>query len=117
MRNRNKYDWSKPFKFIDNKKQFDELETNEESLIISIVDDEAKVPPALKKEEIPVPKIETVPRVTIPKKFARITPNYIRLPPHLNLPLASQYELTQVDHIFLRSNESRFMHKGKRILS
>jgi hypothetical protein len=25
MRNRNKYDWSKPFKFIDNKKQFDEL--------------------------------------------------------------------------------------------
>lgn len=38
MRNRNKYDWSKPFKFVDNKKLFDEIETNEESLIISVVD-------------------------------------------------------------------------------
>jgi len=91
MRNRNKYDWSKPFKFIDNKKQFDELETNEESLIISILDDEPKPQQSPLKEDIPVPKIETVPRVTVPKRFARITPNYIRLPPQLNLPLASHY--------------------------
>lgn len=35
MRNRNKFDWSKPFKFIDNKKIFDEIDA-EESLIIVI---------------------------------------------------------------------------------
>lgn len=44
MRNRNKYDWSKPFKFVDNKKIFDELDTNEESLIIVIQTEEVKEP-------------------------------------------------------------------------
>lgn len=36
MRNRSKFDWSKPFKFIDNKKAFDELDVTDESLIIVI---------------------------------------------------------------------------------
>jgi hypothetical protein len=49
MRNRNKLDWSKPFKFIDSRKAFDELDTNDESLIIVINTDEQKPPPAQKK--------------------------------------------------------------------
>ncbi len=117
MRNRNKYDWSKPFKLIDNKKTFDDLQTNEQNLIINIIDDEAEKAAVNKKQDIPVPKIELVPKATVIKKFARITPNYIRLPPQLNLPNASSYELTQVDHLFLKSHESKFVFKGKKILT
>lgn len=58
MRNRNKFDWSKPFKFIDNKKSFDELDVNDESLVIVINTDEQKQPAPHKKEEILVPKID-----------------------------------------------------------
>jgi hypothetical protein len=36
MRNRSKLDWSKPFKFVENRKTFDEIDTNDESLIIVI---------------------------------------------------------------------------------
>jgi hypothetical protein len=117
MRNRTKYDWTKPFKFVDSKKAFDELETNEESLIISIPVEDARAVEVQKKEEIPVPKIDTVKRATEIKKFAKITPNYIRLPPHLNLPSANTYELTEVDHIFLKSHQDRFIYKGKRLLT
>ena len=42
MRHRNKYDWTKPFKFIDNKKIFDQLDTNQDTTIISIIPDEVK---------------------------------------------------------------------------
>lgn len=91
MRNRNKFDWSKPFKFIDNKKSFDELDVNDESLVIVINTDEQKQPAPHKKEEILVPKIDQVKRVTEVKKFAKITPNYIRLHPHLNLPSPHNY--------------------------
>ena len=42
MRNRNKFDWSKPFKFIDNKKTFDELDTNDDTLIVIINAEEPK---------------------------------------------------------------------------
>ena len=31
MRNRNKFDWSKPFKFISNKEEFEALETADET--------------------------------------------------------------------------------------
>jgi hypothetical protein len=117
MRNRNKLDWSKPFKLIDSKKAFDELDANDDTLIVIINAEEPK--PALppKREEIIVPKIDTVKRVTEIKKFAKISPNYIRLPPELNLPLASNYELTEVDHLFLRSHQDRFQFKGKKVLS
>jgi hypothetical protein len=36
MRNRNKFDWTKPFKFIDNRKVFEELDTNDDNLIIVV---------------------------------------------------------------------------------
>lgn len=39
MRNRIKFDWTKPFKFIPNKKEFDELDTNDDSLVIVISTD------------------------------------------------------------------------------
>jgi hypothetical protein len=117
MRNRNKYDWSKPFKFIDSKRAFDDLDTNEESLIISIPIEDAPTPAVHKKEEIPVPKIDIVKRVTEVKTFAKITPNYIRLPPHLNLPSPINYELTEVDHTFLKSHQDRFIFRGKRLLT
>lgn len=117
MRNRNKFDWSKPFKFIDNKKVFDELDVTDESLIIVINPDEQKQPAVHKKEDILVPKIDEVKRVTEVKKFAKITPNYIRLPPHLNLPSAHQYELTEVDHVFVKSHQNRFIFNGKKILN
>lgn len=116
MRNRNKYDWSKPFKFVDSRKAFEELDTNDESLVIVIPTEEPARPPP-PKEDIPVPKIETVPRASVVKTFARLTPNYIRLPAHLNLPLASNYELTEVDHTFLRSHQDRFVHRGRRALT
>ena len=56
MRNRNKYDWSKPFKFIDSKKTFDQLETNNDNFIINIEIEETKTNNA-KKQEIITPKI------------------------------------------------------------
>ncbi len=51
------------------------------------------------------------------KKFAKINSNYIRLSPSLNLPLANSYELTQVDHVFLKSNENKYIFKGKKVLT
>jgi hypothetical protein len=36
MRNRNKYDWSKPFKFISTKEEFDSIETNDDNLVVTI---------------------------------------------------------------------------------
>jgi hypothetical protein len=91
MRNRNKYDWSKPFKFVSSKEEFDSLETNEEATVISVTPEDKKPE---KKMNIMVPVIEEVKPVGVKKEFARVTPNYIRLPAHLNLPLASHYELT-----------------------
>ena len=44
-------------------------------------------------------------------------PNYIRLQAHLNLPLPSQYELTEVDHTFVKTHEDRYLFRGKRILT
>ena len=52
-----------------------------------------------------------------PKSFARINPNYVRLPPHLNLPLATRYELTQVDHLFLQAHQHAYILRGKRVLT
>lgn len=34
MRNRKGFDWSKPFKFVATKKEFDQLDTNEETFIV-----------------------------------------------------------------------------------
>lgn len=91
MRNRNKFDWTKAFKFVDSKQAFDDIDTNDDSLIITIPTDDNKPPVIQNKEEIPVPKIDTVSRITMVKKFAKITPNYIRLPAYLNLPIATRY--------------------------
>lgn len=51
------------------------------------------------------------------KSFAKITPNYIRLPAHLNLPVANRYELTEVDHTFVKTHEDRFKFRGKNVLT
>lgn len=53
----------------------------------------------------------------VKKKFAKITPNYIRLPAHLNLPHANHYELTEVDHTFVKTHQDRYIYKNKRILT
>lgn len=50
MRNRTKFDWSKPFKFVPTKKEFDEMDTNEESLIINLNQEEPKPEAPVKKE-------------------------------------------------------------------
>lgn len=50
MSKRTKFDWSKPFKFVGSKKEFDELDTNDENLIINISIEETKPPPNHKKE-------------------------------------------------------------------
>lgn len=117
MSKRTKFDWSKPFKFVGSKKEFDELDTNDENLIINISIEETKPPPNHKKEQIPVPKIESVKKVGDIKKFAKITPNYIRLPAHLNLPLANHYELTEVDHAFVKTHQDRFVMRSRKILT
>lgn len=39
------------------------------------------------------------------------------MPAHLNLPLANNYELTQVDHTFVKTYEEKYIYKGKRILT
>ena len=64
-----------------------------------------------------MPQIEKVPRVGKPKSFAHISPNYIRLPPHLNLPLATRYELTQVDHLFLQAHQQSYKYRGNKVLT
>lgn len=117
MRPRKGIDPTKPFKFIDNKKAFDELDAADDTLIFIINADETKPVATIKREEIIVPKIDTVKRATEVKKFAKINPNYIRLPPELNLPLASNYELTEVDHIFLKSHQERFQLRGNKVLT
>lgn len=38
MRNRKGFDWSKPFKFVTSKKEFDEIDTNEDTLIVIATD-------------------------------------------------------------------------------
>jgi|JI9StandDraft_1071089.scaffolds.fasta_scaffold334557_1 hypothetical protein len=93
------------------------MDTNEEATIINIAPEEPKPVAAQKKENIPVPEIENVPKVGEVKPFAKMTPNYIRLPAHLNLPLASHYELTEVDLTFVKTHQDRFIHKGRQVLT
>ena len=92
---RNKqFDWSKPFKLIEIKKQFDLIETGED-LVIPLSAKDAQVKDnEYKKQNIITPRIQTVGRVTAIKPFAKINPNYIRLTQRLNLPKLNDYELT-----------------------
>lgn len=64
-----------------------------------------------------MPKIETVRRITCPKKFAKVEPNYIRITDELNLPKLMSYELNEVDHVFLQGHSNRFKFNGKTILT
>ena len=64
-----------------------------------------------------VPQIEIVTPAVVKKNFAKVTPNYIRLPASLNLPLSNRYELTEVDHTFVKTHQDRYIFKGKRILT
>jgi len=62
---RGKLDWSKPFKLIDSKAVFDDLDTDNNELVINInAKSEHPTTNPAKKEEIIVPKIETVRRIT-----------------------------------------------------
>lgn len=66
-------DWTKSFKLIDSKAVFDDLDTDNNELVINInTKTEAATAAINKKDDIIVPKIETVRRVTEPKKFAKI---------------------------------------------
>lgn len=77
---RGKFDWSRPFKLIDSKPLFDSLDADNIDLVININSkQEPPTPTITKKEEIIVPKIETVKRITEPKKFAKEEANYIRI--------------------------------------
>lgn len=51
------------------------------------------------------------------KKFAKVEPNYHRINAHLNLPKLMNYELTEVDHMFLQGHGHRFKHNDKTILN
>ena len=66
---------------------------------------------------IKVPDIEIVKPAGVKKLFAKIHPNYIRLPAHLNLPQANHYELTEVDHTFVKTHQDTYIFKNKRILT
>ena len=70
-----------------------------------------------KKMNIRTPQIETVESVGVHKEFAIISPNYIRLPAHLNLPSANHYELTEVDHTFVKTYQDKLIFRNKRILT
>jgi hypothetical protein len=66
-------DWTKSFKLIDSKAVFDDLDTDNNELVININTKTETATAAInKKDDIIVPKIETVRRVTEPKKFAKI---------------------------------------------
>lgn len=66
-------DWTKPFKLVDSKAVFDDLDTDNNELVININSKTETTSSAInKKDDIIVPKIETVKRVTEPKKFAKI---------------------------------------------
>lgn len=111
-------DWTKPFKLVDSKAVFDDLDTDNNELVININSKaEAASSSINKKDDIIVPKIETVKRVTEPKKFARIEPNYIRLTDELNLPKLESYELNEVDHVFLQGYANKFKFNGKVVLT
>lgn len=56
-------------------------------------------------------------RVTEVKSFAKITPNYIRLLPNLNLPKVNDYELTEVDNVFVKSHKDKYKLNGKNVLT
>ena len=81
-------DWSKQFKLVYSKSDFDDLETSDDT-VVNITKE-----PVHKKEQIVTPEIKTINRITQVKPFAKINPNYIRLQAHLNLPKLNDYELT-----------------------
>ncbi len=66
-------DWTRAFKIVDSKAVFDDLDTDNNELVINITAKAQAAPATLnKKDDIIVPKIETVKRVTEQKKFAKI---------------------------------------------
>ena len=46
-----------------------------------------------------------------------MTPNYIRLTPRLNLPQLVDYELTEVEIVFVKTHAERLKFKGRVILT
>jgi hypothetical protein len=86
---RGRFDITKPFKLITNRKEFDALEATEK-----LFPPPKQAEHEEKNENIVVPRIEKVKRLTNPKEFAVINSNYIRLPAHMNLPKMDGYELS-----------------------
>ncbi len=97
---RHKYDSKKPFVVIKSKKEFDRIEVTEEVYPNYLI-----LPVDVKAEKdslsILIPPVKTYPPLTSPKREAKITPNYIRVPPTLNLPNPKDYELTELDLLFI----------------
>jgi hypothetical protein len=102
---RAKFDVSRPFRLVTNRTAFDCLQATEQLFPATEANDHSA---HQQREEIVVPRIEVVPRLTKPKPNAKIPLNYIRLAAALCLPRPDDYELSEVDWLFLSGLRARF---------
>jgi hypothetical protein len=64
-----------------------------------------------------VSKYELISRVNRISNDHGIPLNYIRIMARFNLPKVDRYELSEVDHIFLQSNENKYLYGGRKALT
>lgn len=102
---RAKFDVSRPFRLITSRTAFDCLTSTEQLFPASDQNNHH----SSQREEIVVPRIEVVPRITKKKSYASVPPNYIRLSSALCLPRPDAYELSEVDWLFLSGLKERFL--------
>lgn len=101
---RGKFDASKPFRIITSRAAFECMQATDQLFPATENDHHT----AQQREEIVVPRIEVVPRLTQPKPEAKVPLHYIRLPAALCLPRPDAYELSEVDWLFLSGLRERF---------
>lgn len=102
---RAKFDTSKPFRIVINRTAFDALRPTDRLFPAADHHDHSA---AQQREEIVVPAIELLPRLTKPKPQAQVPPNYIRIHGDQCLPRPEDYELTEVDWLFLAGLRKRY---------
>lgn len=123
MKARGKVDWTKCFRLVEDLKQFDCLpshldpeednssQPNSEQTDLSDCEEAVRA-----RRDIVVPAMAAVPRLCPPKPHAAIPPNYIRVAPHQQLPLAD-YELTHCDLSFIEMHFANYFHNNVYVLN
>lgn len=64
-----------------------------------------------------MPKIDVLNKPPRAINEAGIPLNFIRITSKLNLPKVDRYELSEVDYIFLVTNENKYLYGGRKVLT